>query len=340
MVPLLGAQQPSYSERMGAESQANSERFSQELARLKALAAPAQAGEQMAGFVERLLGRLKQAEEMLAAGYPNLALRNFGPSRNRLLAVGYQAEQQKSGHTSLDALEQEWRRLKPLLDEQQQRYRSLDSSSPTALAVALSQAVALQALPYGHSALNFARAADTGSGLLYLGVAQFSLDWAFFCREFTSSKPHPVVDDQKVKAEQQSIEDATLQAYQQPGAATSLHSQFIVLNSTLKELRELRDEGWLFGAMDKLLEARLRLTMIQTGSEQPPERPQLAEKSTQWNSRFHASHLDHSIALSYWESAQQILDKTETEAEDLRRAAVLLDEVLPLYFRLIEEAAP
>ncbi|MEE8583395.1 MAG: hypothetical protein V3T83_00935, partial [Acidobacteriota bacterium] len=106
MVPLLGAQQPSYSERMGAESQANSERFSQELARLKALAAPAQAGEQMAGFVERLLGRLKQAEEMLAAGYPNLALRNFGPSRNRLLAVGYQAEQQKSGHTSLDALEQ------------------------------------------------------------------------------------------------------------------------------------------------------------------------------------------------------------------------------------------
>ena len=340
MAALLGAQQPSYRERMRAESQANSERFKQELDRLRRLVRPEQAGEQMAGFVQRLLGRLNQAEERLAAGYPNLALRDFGPSRNRLLAVGYQVEQQESGHTSLDALQQEWRRLEPLLKEKQQRYRSLNSSSPTALAVALSQAVALQALPYGQSALNYARAADPGSGLLYLGVAQFSLDWAFFCREFTSSKPHPVVDGQKVKAEQQSIEDATLNAYQQPGAATRLHSQFIVLNSTLKELRELLAEGWLFGALDKLLEARLRLTMIQAGSEQPPERPQLTEKSTQWNSRFNASHLDHSIALSYWESAQQILDKTETEAEDLRRAAVLLDELLPLYFRLIEEPSP
>jgi hypothetical protein len=111
------------------------------------------------------------------------------------------------------------------------------------------------------------------------------------------------------------------------------HQNFIRLDSALKEARQLIAEHRDYGAAASILEARLRLGIIQKDPSAPL--PTLDPERMPYRTRLFDPAFDHSLAMSLWERA---LDRAaSSEEQDRREAAVLLEEVIPFYFEILED---
>jgi hypothetical protein len=126
------------------------------------------------------------------------------------------------------------------------------------------------------------------------------------------------------------LSKSTVSAYGEGDASTTHHREFIRLDSALKEARQLIAEGRSFGAAASLLEARFRIGLVKKAAGAPPD-PDRAP----YRARLLDPAFDHSLAMSLWERA--LVRAASSEEKDRREAAVLLEEVLPFYFQLLED---
>jgi hypothetical protein len=100
----------------------------------------------------------------------------------------------------------------------------------------------------------------------------------------------------------------------------------------------LNHEQRYFGALLKYLEACLALKLLKAKAPGPTRLEVLKGQLTTFGKRLSSGHTDHSIGLLYWEIAQRALQPAagdEIGAPELKRAVVVLDEVLPRYFKAV-----
>jgi hypothetical protein len=98
---------------------------------------------------------------------------------------------------------------------------------------------------------------------------------------------------------------------------------------------ELNQEKRTAGALHKYLEAMLYLGLADSATQGDVSR--LKSQSEALAARLNNPRFDHSIGRLYWEMAQAALRRAEAEqpgGEEQKRASVILEKVLPAYFKL------
>jgi hypothetical protein len=169
-------------------------------------------------------------------------------------------------------------------------------------------------------------------GLYYLGSAHAAEEFASLCARLEDEPKGALPRFRPLADVEVELSKSTVSAYGLDDASTVHHKNFIRLDSSLKEARQLIANHRELGAAASLLEARFRLGIIQTDPSAPIPSPD--PDRAPYRARLFDAAFDHSLALSLWERA---LDRVaSSEEKDRREAAVLLEEVIPFYFQLLE----
>jgi hypothetical protein len=283
---------------------------------------------------------LKVSEEALQSGYLYLALFRLESNWEAVMAFQYcnsKAEVEKKG---LAAFEREWRAAGKLVAEKE-KLLATNSSKPLPAAVrAIVESGSNQARPYYDSSKLYGISSTINSGLYYMGSAIAGLDFALFCQQLRFERSRPVLKLRSLEPEIKGLETATIEAFRSVGADTD-QSPFYSTSSNLKAAEEMNRAGHFSGALLKYLEASLYFGFINPAPLDVSRLADLKQQSESLGARLTAPDVDHSIGLIYWERAQVALARAaanEAVELNLRRAAVLLEQVLPRYFKYMGES--
>jgi hypothetical protein len=285
--------------------------------------------EQRKGIAEKeiatALERLQLVKEDLAAGRVELAFDRLAYAQDVLESAAFLSRHHAAVQDE-EAFLALWEAEGRVLEEKAARLASLELSGRTALVRAWTELYIHRILPHHHASKMYARFGIPG-GLYYLGsaraAASFAELWAGVDDRPTGKPPR----FQSLAPFEAELSRSTVEAYGSADSSTLHHRNFIRLDSTLKEARRLLSEHRDFGAASALLEARLRLGLIELSPESAfsPD----PEKAS-YRDRLLDETVDHSLARALWEKAAAL------KTSDPREAGVLLETVIPFYFELLE----
>lgn len=283
------------------------------------------------------INQISRAESALQSGYPLLTLYYLQSPWSRLGAniyMGSKAGVAKSGNAAYEA---EWRRLGKELAEKERRLTPVTVRKLPASVRALIQASRMLSRPYYQSGRLFGLNTTLDQGLYYMGVAPGNIDFALFCQQlpFPESRPAPRL--RSLDSELARLESETLEAYKKSSAEDQ--PGFNDVNSYLKLASELNQERWFEGALHKYLEAATVLGLISAPAPDPGKLASFREQLDASGARLESNSVDHSIGLLYLQMARKALDPMNGEVSPLglKRAAVVLEQVLPRYFDYFSE---
>jgi hypothetical protein len=244
------------------------------------------------------------------------------------------AEVQKKG---MDAFEEEWRQLGLALTEKENRLSGPAGKRVTGVALGLAQVSQIQARPYYQSGRLFALNSSLAEGLYYLGRAPANLDFAIYARGLNFSEGKSLLTLRSVEPELTKFETAVIRTYKSADVRNQ-QAQYNRLNSNLKVAGELNRASMFEGALIKYLESKLYFGLIVTTAEKV-DLQHLQERSKEVGKQLKSGKSDQSIALLFWQMSEMALNPAKslpTEAQ-IKRAAVILDSVLPSYFDYMKE---
>ena len=313
-----------------------------------------QAGEQISNEVKRLEQRLpllalpeneakayqnglQRVSVMLHSGRVFLSLYYL---QSVHLAVGTyeyhrsKAEVIKQGKGGFEA---EWKILGGQLASREKAYAPESGQTPAAV-MALAEASLTQVHPYYQSGHLYGLNRSVDEGVYYLGRSSAFLDFALFCRQLHFKKPRAPLRLNSLESELQAKEDETLAAYKQ--SEDKDLRQFITTNVSLKSAADLNHEQRYFGALLKYLDACLALKLLKAKAPSLAQVDVLKGQLAAFGKQLSSGDIDHSIGLMYWEMAQRALKPSaddEIGEPELKRAVVVLDEVLPRYFKAVSK---
>jgi hypothetical protein len=282
---------------------------------------------------------LKVSEDALRSGYIYLALFRLASNWEAVMAFQYcnsKAEVEKKG---LAAFEKEWRSAGKQVAEKEKLLASGSSRPLPAAVKALLEATWNQARPYYDSSKAYGINSTINSGLYYVGSSLADLDFALFCQQLRFDHMRPAPKLRSLEPEIKELETATVAAFRNVGADTD-QGPFYSASSGLKAAEEMNRAGRFSGALLKYLEASLYFGFINPAPQDTNRLTELKQQSESLGKRLAVADLDHSIGLIYWERAQVALVRAaagEAVELNLRRASVLLEQVLPRYFKYIGE---
>ncbi len=296
---------------------------------------------------------LTQAGADLAKGRRLLALERLARIQRNLATFAYLQQRPPQQRQEMAGFEAEWARMGQVLRDE------LAAPSPTALEgvrPAAARALGETALPQVRllyeASLEYGRSTDLMSGLFYLGEAQSQHELAAFLRTLEAEGPAaPPVHD--LGPELDALEAELLAAYRPP-ASIERHGEFITLSAMHKEAGELNAAGLRYGALLRYLQAMQRLAGLRAPR---PEAGDLAADLAQYERRFTAGGVDHSIGQLFLEQARDALDPAaaaagtappaapDPAAAAARRAsaasaAIIAADVLPSYLAALGPAQP
>jgi hypothetical protein len=193
--------------------------------------------------------------------------------------------------------------------------------------------------PYYQSGKLFALNSNMAEGIYYLGRAPANLDFAIICRGLNLSRPKKAAEVfRSPQRELTQLETMALRTYKTADVNTQ-QAQFNRLNANLKIAGELNRASMFEGALLKYLESKLYFGLIITTAEKE-DLQHLREKTKELEKQLISDKVDHSIGLLFWQLADRSLnrdDNTEPTAAQVKRAVVILNQVMPAYFDYLKE---
>lgn len=282
---------------------------------------------------------LSSIRQNLEAGQLYLGLYRLQSVWAEVAAQDYAASKAELQQQGTAAFEKEWQRLGLELSEKEKRLATTLSGRPSAAAaalVALAETSLTQVRPYYQSGRLYGLNTTIRDGLYYMGLAPALLDFAILCRELSLEGQGKPLKLRSLKQELVKLEALVVDSYRRLDSSDS-QPQFIRLNSTLKMAVELDGEGRYAGALLKYLEATLLLNLLSAPQMSAQDLPRLNQESRLMESRLKSAG-DNSIALIYLEMARGAIEegaRGRPDAERLKRAAVIIDRVLPRYFEIV-----
>lgn len=286
----------------------------------------------------QLMSEIRRARSSLAAGHLYLSLYVLQFSWVELTTRNYMAGKTAIEKGGVTAFEQEWQRLGLELSEKEKLLKLSHSRRLPTVVQALAESSQIQIRPYYQSGRLYGLNTTIPSGLYYLGRARANLDFALFCQRLQFAQLKPSIKLRSLKPELAQIEAETLQSYR--SADASSQPQYNRLNSNLKVASELNTAAMYEGALHEYLRSSLFLGLINKPAVNAEELSRLKTQSKTFERQLMAGKVDHSIGLLYWQLAERILNPAgaaKPDENELKRAAVIMDKVLPLYFKYAME---
>lgn len=201
---------------------------------------------------------------------------------------------------------------------------------------ALQEVASSRLYHYHQAALNYARVDTVDSGLFYLGNAAGQRDFVELCGAFPAWSQERRPEILGLEAALKELESDTVSLFKQPRFSNS--RKMYALNAGLKEVRQLVKEGARAGALLQLLEARLQFRLLSASPPPGGRRPaDLKREAADWHKKLSSEGRDHSIALLYLQECDGALAYAPVGPADWERARAILEDLLPLYFRLTRE---
>ncbi len=273
---------------------------------------------------------LRPIPEDLASGRIHLAFERLADSQDILVSAAFLSRHQTTIQSS-EAFLALWEEDGRALEAEVARLEKRGFSGRSALVQSWGEVSTFRAITHHRASRMYAKVGIPG-GLYYLGNAHAAAELAGFCARI-EDRPRGALPRFRPLADfEAELSKSTVSAYGQGDASTGHHRDFIRLDSALKEARQLIAAMRAYGAASSLLEARLRIGLIQNADNPiPTPEPDRAP----YRARLLDPELDHSLALSLWERA--LVRAASSEKKDRREAAVLLEEVIPFYFQLLED---
>ena len=272
---------------------------------------------------------LSPIREDLAKGKVYVAFDRLARSQDLLASAAFLSRHQQEVQDARSFLAL-WEADGPDLEEQTARLRKTGFSGRSALVQSRGEIATYRILTHYRASKMYAKVGIQG-GLYYLGSAHAAAELASFCSRIEDEPKGALPRFRPLVEVEAELSKSTVAAYGNGDASTVHHQNFIRLDSALKEARQLIADQRGYGAVASILEARFRLGIIQVDPGAPTPDPDRAP----YRARLFDPAFDHSLALSLWERA---LDRVaSSEEKDRREAAILLEEVIPFYFQLLEE---
>lgn len=313
---------------------------------------PVQQLSEITDDVEKRLSLLKVPDDLkqqctndIAEARANLKLKNLYLSlytirscQLELASLAYAQAKADLANKGAEAFESEWRRLGSSLTEKERILSDRTSKLP-AVIVALADISQSQARPYYQSGRLFALNSNMSEGIYYLGRAPANLDFAIYCRNLHLSRPKKALGAfRSAQPELTQLETTALRTYKSADVNTQ-QPQYNRLNANLKIAAELNSASMFEGALLKYLESKLFFGLIITTAEREDVQ-HLRERTKEAEKLLTSDKVDHSIGLLFWQMADRSLNpegKAEPSAAQIKRAVVILNEVLPAYFDYLKE---
>ena len=107
----------------------------------------------------------------------------------------------------------------------------------------------------------------------------------------------------------------------------------------MKMAADLNREQRYFGALLKYLDAGLYLHLLKAVSPDTARQAELRKQQEAFGKKLNDGKTDHSIGLIYWQMSERALHPSAGDTvgpEELKRADVIIKEVLPRYFRIVQ----
>jgi hypothetical protein len=229
--------------------------------------------------------------------------------------------------------DREWKKV---AGEFKSKERSINANASTPQAVAL-KALMETALalthPYHQSSRLYAVNADVGEALIYLGRSQAAMDFALFCKTIKLPVKGNFSRFSSIESELKTLEAEIVEAYKKPDAATRQRT-FIQISVTLKTAEELNRDKRFAGALVKYLDALMELVVQETSVPDQIKLASLKSQSETLRKRLSSGEEDASIGLIYAEMAEHLLNQNSNVEENAKRAAAIIEKVLPAYFKI------
>ena len=315
-----------------------SEQISAEVSRLKQLLPSLNLPEDEA---KQYSDGLARVETVLRSGRVLLSFYYLQAPHINLMTYVYQKSKADVAKQGREAFEAEWQKLGQQLAAKEKLITPESLENMTAAARAITEAALGQVHPYYQSGRLYGLNTTFDNGLYYLGRAPAFQELALYSQQLHLTPPHAALKLRSLEPELSALEAETLAAYQQ--SADKDLRPFITTNVTLKVAGELNQGKLYFGALLKYLDASLALKLLKATPPNEEQQAALKKQHEAFGKQLSLGKTDHSLGLIYWEMAQRALQPAPEDTigpEDLKRAAVVINEVLPRYFKVTAKVTP
>ena len=294
---------------------------------------------EVSGMLQNALGG---ATDALAAGLPYAALEKLGHASDLLQGTRVAIDRADAVKAGLPAFEAEWNKANLELTSTGAKAKDRDWGKSTAALRAISETAQARVMPLLEGGRGFALSTQPQDGLLYVGEAQGEGEFAAFVASLSEQRKAAPVVLRSFLPELHRLQEKTNAAFQPPRSIDQ-HPRFIALNSTLKLAAELDATRSYAGALYQYLEATRHYGMLEASVPDETGKEKLKGIVAAKLNEIRTSQQDDSIAQIFLERAQTYLHHTDGSAPDndeWRSAQVIMDQVLPAYYRALKPAAP
>ena len=296
------------------------------------------ADEESKGAREFATPLLALSEKAIADGKRWFALARLSFLWTSVEAADYRAGYPAELRSQISALEKEFAAFEPTLAEMRGAGRPSFAEAP-AIARAVGEVALSELDVYYASSIDYGKATAAEFGLYYIGAAKAQVELARFAASLrepgATARP---LEPRSAAREITAAEDELLAAYVPP-ASVDQHGVFIRISSLLKQARELDDAGQRYGALYKLLDAKMRIARL-VHPERKMDSAEANRRAWALSPTLAATGADSSILDTFVQIALVQVADPDPQMLGPETAAAVFDEVVPLYFTILGPAPP
>ena len=288
---------------------------------------------------EQVLSSLNDLEAAARDGHQYLALYRLQSLWTSIQPVEYSRSKAAVAKEGLPAFEKSWRQLSTELKSQQ---ASINKAIPPMLPTAvrgLIQICLTKSQAYYESSRPFGEDVQLRSGLYYMGVASAELDFASLCLRQSFSGQPSSPPFHSLGPELLRLDNSIVELYKQRDAP-ELVEEFIALSSNMELANQLERAARYDGALIAYLDTILKLGLLEVPAPSPEAAATLGTRLDQMANRLGDGNRDNSVGMIYLAMARQALARTTAgpqASDNLKKAAVVIDRVLPAYSNTVLE---
>jgi hypothetical protein len=232
----------------------------------------------------------------------------------------------------LPLLEVEWKEVGLELSAKEKRFSPALIDALPALSRGIIEASRHRSRPLYQSSILYAKNTNPNQGLYYMGNARANIDLALFTQNLRFEPKKNSLRFMSLDKELTSLEREIIDAYR--GSTPEEQTRYNALNAALKLAQELNDRGWFEGAALKYFDVLLSFGLLKNPSVNSGEVSTLKAKLSEDLTTLNKGQIDHSLGIAFLQLAGGLLANDPVNESDLKRAKVILDEVLPEYRKI------
>ena len=277
---------------------------------------------------------LKSALKDQSAGRLYRSLEQFGQVTDFVHGIWTVMDNGEAAKGGMPAFEAAWEKSSASVSALDRQAQAANWSDARAAILALSESAQAMTTPLLEGGRAFAVSTEPKDGLFNLGEAQGQAEFAAFAASLRLPRKGAAYPLHSLLPEIESFQQKVNAAFQPP-SSIDLHEQFMMINSALKQARELDATKCYAGALYQYLLAVGYYGMLDAAPQDSSQQAALKSALAAARQKLDASQRDDSIAELFLERAESQLahvDGSAPGADDWKITAVILNQVLPAYF--------